>query len=50
MGKDNEGKGERVFRNIYKGHINNQRVVGSRVRSGDDWGEEQMETTILKQQ
>ena len=33
------GKGERVFRNIYKGHNGqNQRGVGSRVGSGDGWG------------
>ena len=34
MGKN----GGKVFRNTYKGHMENQKEVGSRVGSGDGWG------------
>ena len=47
------GKGGRVFRNMYKGHMEKTKGVGSRVGSGDGWsrGEWQgvIETTILEQ-
>ena len=46
------GKGGRVFRNIYKGHVQNQSAVGSRVGNGDGWGGEEwgrMETTVVEQ-
>ena len=33
-----EGKGGKVFRNIYKRHGQNQREVGSRMGSRDGWG------------
>ena len=39
VGEDNLGKGGRVSRKMYKGHMEkNQRGVGSRVGSGDAWG------------
>ena len=48
------GKGGRVFRNMYKGHGQNQRRVGSRVGNGDGWGwgsgGGEVETTVLEQQ
>ena len=56
MGGDNVGGGTegRVFRNIYKGHMEkNQREVGLRVGGGDGWGGGrgggEMETTVLEQ-
>ena len=34
------GKGVRLFRNIYEGHMDKTKWgVGSRVGSGDGWGE-----------
>ena len=32
------GEGERVFRNMYKGHMDKPKGVGSRVGSGGGWG------------
>ena len=43
------GKGERVFRNMYKGHLDKTKG-GSRVGSGDGWGGGKIETTVLEQQ
>ena len=51
------GKGGRVFRNTYKGHMDKTKGVReSRVGSGDCWGGGkwecvgEMETTVLEQQ
>ena len=32
------GTGRKVFRNMYKGHMDKPRQVGSRVGGGDGWG------------
>ena len=50
------GEGGRVFRNIYKGHMDKTKgVVGSGVGDGGGWGggsggSGEMETTVLEQQ
>ena len=36
MGGDNQGKGGRVFRNNYKGHMD-PKGVGLKVGGGDGW-------------
>ena len=38
MGGDNGGKGERVFRNNYIGHMDKTKGEQKREGSGDDWG------------
>ena len=32
------GKGGRVFRNMYKGHMDKAKGAGSKVGGGDGWG------------
>ena len=49
------GKGGRVFRNIYKGHMDKTKGgVESGLGGGDGWGQGEwwgeMETTVLEQQ
>ena len=56
MEGSNRGKGGRVFRNYYKGHMD--KVKGGRIKRGKwGWlrweggnGGEKMETTVLEQQ
>ena len=54
MGGDNEGKGGRVLRNNYKGHMDKANgSVGSGEGGGDGWGSgtsgEKIQTTVLQQ-
>ena len=38
MGRDNGGKGERVLRNNYKGHMDKTKGMESGEGGGDGWG------------
>ena len=52
VGGNSGGKGGRVFRNIYKGHMYKTKGVGSGVGSGGGWGWGEWwgenETTVLE--
>ena len=55
VGGDNGGKGGRVFRNNYKGHMEKTKVgVGSGEGGGDGWvggiDGGKMQTSVLEQQ